>query len=155
MNKIAFVGGLYVLGLSTMVIGGVFAYQRVAYAINGGSGIMTSTDPDLIRWAKYKPDGAMYADVVYTTAEGSIQVARKHIRNAHIVALARGQGLHVRFMKHDPHAVFYEGEDIPHGLWILLGGSLLLSLAGWSHRKLREEAVGQGLGGDIGIADGD
>jgi hypothetical protein len=150
MNKFIFVGMLYLFAAALLVIGAVEVYMRLEYAVNSELGTMTSADPQIQRMAKFAPGSAATADVVVSSSSGTFEVKHRMLSGEIIRRVAEGEIIPVRFLKHRPEAMLYDGKQLPWNVWKLIVGSLVLSLALWSHRKLREESGGTAGGGDLG-----
>ena len=140
MNKFIFVGFLYLIGVAFTVLGAVDLYDRVKWS-RARSGTMSSTDPAVARMAKFSPGDGTYADLVYTTAKGTIAVPHSYVSGDVVKRLANGETIPVRFLGDHPKGGRYDGYEPESSLGWFLFGLISLGVAIVAHRMLRKEAA--------------
>jgi hypothetical protein len=133
---------LYLMAFSGFLIGGSDFVYALRFEFFAQSAVMKSSDPALVRAAKYMPNEPMRADVIYETAKGAIAVPKKRLSGAQVQTLARGEGIALKFFEDDPDFAWYEDEERPSGIGWLGFGFAALALSVYAHRLLRKELAG-------------
>jgi hypothetical protein len=140
MSRYKFVAFLYLIGLGGIGIGLTDLYFKMSRG-EYQAGVMTTTDPSVARVAKYSPGDGTYADVVYTTSKGAIQVPHAYLNGRLVQRAAAGEPIPVRFIGDHPHGGLYDDEQPPawSPAWLIIG-VISLATAVFAHRLLRREA---------------
>ena len=142
MGKLKFVAMLYIFALCGLFVGGIELVQKLRFSLGAEEALMRSTDPMLVRAAKYTPNDSIRANVMYQTSKGALLVSGKFLTGALVQKLARGESIPLKFLQDDPHRVLYSGDELPMGIGWLIVGFVALAVGVFAHRLLRKEAGG-------------
>jgi len=143
VSKYTFVAFLYLIGIGGIGIGVTDFYFKMPRG-EYRAGVMTTTDPAVARMARYAPGEGTYADVVYTTSKGEIQVPHAYVSGKLMQRAAAGEPIPVRFIGDHPKGGLYDDEQPPAWSpgWLIVG-AISLAVAVFAHRLLRREAQGR------------
>ncbi|AVP96901.1 hypothetical protein C7S18_06665 [Ahniella affigens] len=128
---------------SSLLLGGMAAYENLEFWWDGRAAVMVGNDPDLERAAKVQQFDAMRADVSYQTDTGTIQVADKYLPSELVRRLSQGGSIPIRYLESDPDTIEYAGNRLPNPwIWLIVGVvALVFAVIAW--RKLRQEFRGE------------
>lgn len=142
-NKFTFVAFLYLTAAAGLLLGGGALYERLQFDFGSQTGTMRGADPQIARIAKFAPGSPMRADVTYVTAAGVVSVRGKNLGADDVKALARGEGIPVRFLTSDPLRALPVTEELPYGFGWLAFGIVALGVGVYAHRLLRREMLAE------------
>jgi hypothetical protein len=142
LKKLMFVAALFTFALCGFVVGGIDLYETYDYWHNGRAAHMQSSDPQVVRAARFNTFDALIVEVTYVTPDGSsLVVPRKHVAGDTVRRLSQGQKIPVTFLRDEPERAYLDGRT-PESPWVwLFAGAAFTVIALFALKLLKAEAA--------------